>query len=180
MTPNDADLIARVLAGDAERFGILVDRYQNEFATYAAHVTGSEDDAADVIQDSFVRAYQSLRRCREPENFKGWLFRIVSNQCKTHVARHASRRAEPLESLASAAAPDDPERDAVTGDLRQRVQQALSRLPEDQREALILKYVQDLGVSEIAAMLTVSISALKMRLLRGRQALLRELEGVFE
>ena len=179
-SPSDLEVVNRVLAGDTEAFGTLVDRYQNEFAAYATHMTGSQDDAADVIQESFVRAYRSLGRCQDPANFKGWLFRIVSNQCKTHIARTARRRLEPLEALSSASGPDNPEQDAVLGDLRGHVQRALHRLPTDQREALILKYVKDLGVSDLARLLAISVSAVKMRLMRGRKAMVEQLLGVKE
>jgi len=177
--PSDAEVIARVLGGDTELFGILVDRYQDEFARYAKYMTGSEDDAADVIQDSLVRAYRSLRRCGDPESFKGWLFRIVSNQCKTHLARRRRRRLEPLadeaEEVPSSA---DPAADAEGADLRRKVHQALQELPTDQREALVLKYVEELSLPEMARLLSASVSALKMRLLRGRRELLAKLQGV--
>jgi RNA polymerase sigma-70 factor (ECF subfamily) len=87
---------------------------------------------------------------------------------------------EPLSTLETLPARDDPEGDAVAADLRRVVREAVNRLPADQREALILKYVHALGVSEIADLLAVSVSALKMRLLRARRALLQELEGTFE
>lgn len=179
-SPSDVEVVNRVLAGDTEAFGTLVDRYQDEFAAYATHMTGSQDDAADVIQESFVRAYRSLGRCQDPANFKGWLFRIVSNQCKTYLARNARRRMEPLGSLATTAAPDDAGREAAASDLRSVVRRAVGRLPPEQGEALILKYVHEMGVSEIAGLLAVSESALKMRLLRARRALLQELKGAFD
>src|SRR6185503_20950079 len=75
-TLADAEVVERVLDGDVEAFGILVDRYQDEFAGFATLMTGSPDDAADVIQDAFVRAFHGLRGCRDRDNFKSWLFRI--------------------------------------------------------------------------------------------------------
>jgi RNA polymerase sigma-70 factor (ECF subfamily) len=177
--PTDADVIARVLEGDTEAFGTLVDRYQNEFAAYAKYMTGSEDEAADVIQESLVRAYKWLRRCNDRGKFKGWFFRIVSNQCKTRLTRWKRR---PVESLAGAAsyeaAQDDPHGNAEAADLRGRVYEALHELPTDQREALVLRYVDGLGVVEMAELLRVSVSAVKMRLLRGRAVLRERLRGI--
>ncbi len=176
---TDAEVIARVLDGDTERFAILVDRYQDEFARYAKYMTGSEDDAADVIQESLVRAYRSLRRCKDRANFKGWLFRIVSNQCKTHLARRRRRLVGPLsEEAADVASSDDPSADAEAGDVRRKVHQALQALPTDQREALVLKYVEGLSLPEMAEILSASVAALKMRLLRARRELLAKLQGV--
>jgi RNA polymerase sigma-70 factor (ECF subfamily) len=175
-SPTDAEVIARVLDGDTEDFGLLVDRYQNDFAGYAKYMTGSAEEAADIIQDSLVRAFKSLRRCQDRMNFKGWLFRIVSNQCKTHLAR---RKRRPTESLSEDfLAPEDPGSEAETADVRRRVHQALQELPTDQREALVLKYVEGLSLPEMARLLKASASALKMRLLRGRSALREKLEGV--
>ncbi len=177
--PTDAEVIARVLAGDTELFGVLVDRYQDEFARYAKYMTGSEDEAADVIQDSLVRAYRSLRRCGDRANFKGWLFRIVSNQCKTHLARRRRRALEPLsEEANNVPSPASPGADAEAADVRRQVHQALQQLPVDQREALVLKYVEEMSLPEMARLLSASVSALKMRLLRGRRELLVKLQGV--
>ena len=176
---TDAEVIESVLAGDIDRFGLLVDRYQDEFARYAKYMTGSEDEAADVIQESLVRAYRSLRQCGDRANFKGWLFRIVSNQCKTHLAKRRRRRLEPLSDEATQVpSPADPEAETEGADVRWRVHQALQQLPTDQREALVLKYVEGLSLPEMAQALSASVSALKMRLLRGRRELLAKLEGV--
>lgn len=177
--PTDAEVIARVLAGDTEGFGMLVDRYQDEFARYARYMMGGVDEAADVIQESLVRAYRFLGRCGDPENFKGWLFRIVSNQCKTALARRRRRRWESLSQEAGEVpAPHDPGADAEAADVRRKVHRALGQLSEEYREVLILKYVEGLSLPEMAALLSVRIPALKMRLLRGRRALLAKLEGV--
>lgn len=177
--PTDAEVIARVLAGDTDLFGVLVDRYQDEFARYAKYMTGSGDEAADVIQDSLVRAYRSLRRCGDRTNFKGWLFRIVSNQCKTYLARRRRRALEPLSGVAEAVpSPADPGADAEAAEVRRKVYQALQELPAEQREALVLKYVEGLSLPEMTQFLSASVSALKMRLLRGRRELLAKLQGV--
>jgi RNA polymerase sigma-70 factor (ECF subfamily) len=177
---SDAEVIEKVLAGDVEAFGILVDRYQHAFAAYATQMTGSPDDAADVIQESLVRAFRFLGRCQDPANFKAWLFRIVSNQCKTYIARVSGKRSLPLETAAELSSRDDPARDATVADLRRRVREALLDLPADQREALLLKYVEGLSLPEMAEALSVSVPALKMRLLRGREGLREKLEGLLE
>lgn len=177
--PTDAQVIARVLAGETDLFGVLVDRYQDEFARYASFMTGSVDEAADVVQESLVRAYRSLRRCGDPENFKGWLFRIVSNQCKTALARRRRRGWEPLsEEAVEVPSPDDPGADAEAAEVRRKIQGALQQLPAEHREALILKYVEGLSLPEMATLLSAGVPALKMRLLRARRMLLAKLEGV--
>jgi len=175
---SDAAVVARVLGGDVEAFALLVDRYQDEFTAYATHMTGHADEAADIVQESLVRAYRSLRRCGDPTRFKGWLFRIVSNQCKTHVTRRKRRKKDRLEDLPEEI-PSSHEADAAArkAELRGQLQTALDQLPADQREALVLKYIQEFSLLEMTELLGASPSALKIRLKRGREALRVELEG---
>lgn len=177
--PTDGTVIERVLSGDTESFGFLVDRYQDEFVAYAQYMIGSADDAADIAQESFVRAYKSLRRCKDPARFKGWLFRIVSNQCKTHLARRRRHHQESLSVAADVLADGDaPDMAAETAELSRQVHEALQQLTVDQREAIVLKYVHGLSLSEIAKVSSTTLPALKMRLLRGREALRERLQGV--
>ena len=178
-TPSDATVIGRVLDGDVEAFAVLVDRYRDEFAGYACSMTGSLDEAKDIMQESLVRAYKSLRRCGDRANFKGWLFRIVSNQCKTHLARRRRRDTESLlDHAGDLPAADDASGDAEAADQSRRVHQALRELPAGQREALVLKYVEGLSLPEMARLLETSVPALKMRLLRGRCGLREKLAEV--
>ncbi|HEY6109768.1 MAG TPA: RNA polymerase sigma factor [Gemmatimonadales bacterium] len=176
--PTDAEVIEQVLDGDTDQFAVLVDRYGDEFARYAKYMIGSEDEAADVIQESLVRAFRSLRRCQDRTNFKGWLFRIVSNQCKTHITRRRRRSLEPLDAASEIPAVENPATDAEAEDLRRRVRLALQDLPREQREALVLKYIEGLSLPEMAEALSVSVPALKMRLLRARRELLARVQGV--
>lgn len=177
-SPSDAEVIERVLAGDAEAFGVLVDRYLDEFTAYARYMTGSADEAADVVQESLVRAYKALRRCKEPERFKAWLFRIVSNQCRTQLARRRRRRQESLSRVDNMPGGDRSDAAVESSEVRRKVHEALQQLPVEQREALVLKYVHGKTLPEMAELLSVTLSALKMRLLRGREALREKLNEV--
>lgn len=183
--PSDGAVVAQVLAGDAEAFGVLVERYQDEMTAYANYMTASLDDGADVVQESFVRAFRSLGKCREPERFRAWLFRIVSNQAKSLL----SRRTRWPDSSMSTMSMSDTQRESPASDptpheaveseeLRRRVRAALQAVSEEQREALVLFYLHDMGIAEVARALGVSEAAVKMRLHRGRTALLSELEGL--
>jgi RNA polymerase sigma-70 factor (ECF subfamily) len=141
----------------------------------------TDDDACDLVQDAFVRAFRHLGRCGEPEHFGGWLFKIVSNLCRTAGAKKSRRRAESLGPLGSVLASDAPLPDEAAEARSERalVRSALDTVPADQREALVLMYLQGLSVSEIEAVTGASRSAIKMRLKRGREALKRELEPRF-
>ena len=87
MSDSDAALVARTLAGDLDAYAALMSRYRDAFGRYAVHMLGNREDAQEAMQDSFVRAYRALSRCREPDRFGAWLFRIVVNRCRTARSR---------------------------------------------------------------------------------------------
>jgi RNA polymerase sigma-70 factor (ECF subfamily) len=174
---SDGALVARVLAGERQAFGGLVERYQDRMIAYVRYMGFDEAEAHDLAQDAFVRAFRHLRRCGEPERFAGWLFKIVSNVCRTAGARSARRAAEPLDTHAGSLVANDPRPDeeAEATWLRHQVRAALDGIAPDQREALVLMYLQGHSVSEIEELTGASSSAIKMRLKRGREALKAQL-----
>src|SRR5882672_8628784 len=78
---TDGQVVRAILAGDIERYAELVGRYRDRYARYAARMLGSADAAEDAVQDAFVRAYDQLAQCRDPDNFVGWFFLILRNRC---------------------------------------------------------------------------------------------------
>ncbi|CAN5652756.1 RNA polymerase sigma factor [soil metagenome] len=169
--PNDAELIERILAGDQERFSVLVHRYQQLLYRHATGMVSDQDAAADLVQDSFVKAYTSLARCQDPARFSAWIFRILRNRCHDYL-RDRRQKTEPItEDMALAPGADHPETDYERTELNGRVNRALASLPEAQREAFLLKHVEGRSYDEMAELLNSSVSALKMRVLRAREAL---------
>lgn len=170
MTLTDDQVVRRVLAGDADAYATIVDRYHDRYARYAVQLVGNREDAEEALQDAFVRAYRALGRYEERERFGGWLLRIVVNECRTVAARR--RRHEQRFPDCDAAAWAAAERDAAddhpseAAAEREELGRALARLPVDQREALLLKYVEELSYDEIAAVTGAGTSALKMRVKR--------------
>src|SRR5262245_10277657 len=79
---SDGTAVRRVLTGDVEAFGVLVERYRTEFGRIAEGMLGDADAAADALQEAFITAYRSLGSCRDPDRFKPWLYRIVTNRCR--------------------------------------------------------------------------------------------------
>ena len=177
---SDGDLVARALAGERQAFGVLVTRHQDRMLAYARYMGFGDAQASDLVQDAFVRAFKHLRRCGEPERFAGWLFKILSNLCRTAGSKRSKRRTEPLD-VAARYASEDPTPDAVAEASwkREQIREALDAIPADQREALVLMYLQGYSVTEIEEMTGASSSAVKMRLKRGRDALRAELEPFF-
>ena len=170
---SDGALVQRVLAGDRQAFGLLVERHQDRMLAYVRYMGFDETEARDLAQDAIVRAFRHLKRCGNPERFSGWLFMIVSNVCRSAGARATRRATQPLDAFAGSLASEapTPEEQADTKWLKARVRAALGGLPEEQREALVLMYLQGYSVHEIEEMTGASASAVKMRLKRGREAL---------
>ena len=137
---------------------------------------GNGHDAEDVLQETFLHAYLALGRYRERDRFGGWLFRILVNQCRSHV-RGRLRRARRFVQDASAEGSAGPERHDLSP-LRDSLQSALDALDPPSREALLLKYGEALEYDEISRMTGVSVSALKMRVKRARDAVRPLLEAM--
>ena len=162
---SDAPIVARVLRGDVEAYAELVGRYRDRYARYAMHMLGNREDAEEALQDAFTRAYRSLARCEDPARFGAWLFRILVNRCRTLGARRG-RRARTFvvddAALLDAAEDHPAERTAW----REEISRALQQLRPDQREAFLLKYVEEMGYDEMSRLTGVGVSALKMRVMR--------------
>jgi RNA polymerase sigma-70 factor (ECF subfamily) len=141
---------------------------------------GSRADADDALQSAFMRAFRGLSSCRDRDRFGAWLYHIVINECRTYATRRRQRelRFTPAPSVIErAVAPgSEPEADADVGG---HIESALGMLPADQREAFLLKYVEEMSYDEMAGITGISISALKMRVKRACDTLRDLLEGVY-
>ncbi len=168
MEPSDGAVVRRVLAGEVAQYRILVERYRAEFGRYALAAVGDRDAAEDAMQEAFIRAFDALATCREPERFGAWFFRILTNQCRNAVARR--RETVSLDDL------DPPGRDRADAaldreELGAALEAALARLTPEQREAFVMKHVEGRSYEEMAEMLGVGVDALKMRVHRARDAM---------
>lgn len=175
---SDAQLVARILGGDVDSFGVLFQRYRDTCTRFAVRMLGSHADADDVLQSAFMRAYRNLSRCRDPHRFGGWLYQIVVNECRTFASRQRRRElrfVRDTELVDRAAAAEEDSSGAIT----EHIEQALAKLPVEQREAFLLKYVEEMSYEEIAEVTGVGVSALKMRVKRACDALRDLLEGVY-
>jgi len=183
-TPTDEELIARVLAGDEASYGTLVTRYRDYVYTIAVRIVGNDEDAEDVAQEAFVRAYHALPRFRGDSKFSSWLYRIATNRALTHLKRHR-RRAVTVDIEAGphieAGALDDgrgeetsPEVMVRDDEFRRAVRAAVLELPEQYRVVVTLFYLEERSYKEVAATLGIPMGTLKTHLHRAR-ALLRDI-----
>lgn len=176
---SDATLVARVRSGDTAAYAVLVARYRVQFARYAVRMLGSREDAEEALQDAFVRAYRSIAKCDDPERFGSWLFRILVNRCRTAGTRRGRReRTFVHDEVALLTASEEHPAERVAW--REEIQRALARLDPEQREAFLLKHVEELGYEEMSELTGVGVSALKMRVKRACErlrAMLQEVQG---
>lgn len=175
---SDAELVARTLAGSEAAFAELVDRYNDLLCRHAQRMLGRADDADDVVQSAWIKAFRRLRQCRDPERFGAWVFRIAANGCKDAL-KAERREVVPLDAVGELRSTDaDPEDGALRAEQRRLIRAALDRLPPEQREAFLLKHLEGWSYEEMAERLDAGVSAMKMRVHRAREELQRLLMEV--
>ncbi|MFI6501887.1 RNA polymerase sigma factor [Nonomuraea typhae] len=172
---DDDEAIARSLSGDLSAYEALVARY-SALAHRTAAMLGAGDEAEDVVQEAFVKAYRHLGSFRKDAPFRPWLLRIVANE--THnLTRSRGRRSElalRASTSADAAAPDDPEGTAVASDRRARLLEAVRKLPDRERQAVICRYFLQLSEAETAQVLDWPVGTVKSSTHRGLARLREE------
>lgn len=174
MPQTVANLIAAAQAGDREAFEDLVRLTHADTYTLALRLTGNEEDARDVAQEAYLRAYRGLRRFRGDAQFSTWLYRITANCAATQMGRRARHRHDVLDDTFQLADPrtdHDPQLRADASDLRSRLADALDELPPRLRAVVVLRDVYGLSHEDIAAELGITESAAKVRLHRARHKL---------
>jgi RNA polymerase sigma-70 factor, ECF subfamily len=174
---NDAALVRRVLDGDIDAYAILVDRYHERYTRFAQQLLGDREDAEEAVQDAFVRAYRSLRRYEDRQRFGAWLLQILVNRCRTAGAKRR-RRERTFLRVEDGTPEQREEHPSERSAWREEIARALARLDADQREAFLLKHVEELSYEEMAAITGAGVSALKMRVKRACERLREMLEEV--
>ncbi len=167
-----AAVLARARQGDSEAFRALVERHSRSVFRLAFRMTGNEQDAEDVVQESFLRAYRQLARFESRANFGTWLYRIVSNcsvdLMRSKQARHDQTRKDSLDDAMELASPNEasPERLAESAQINRRVQDALSGLSPLERAAFTLRHYEGRSIEEISRTLGLGTSAAKHSVFR--------------
>ncbi|MBW8825867.1 MAG: RNA polymerase sigma factor [Acidobacteria bacterium] len=173
-----AELVAAARSGDRAAFEELVRATSAETYTLAYRLLGNEEDARDVVQETYLRAYKGIERFRGDSQFSTWLYRITANCAATYLGRRARHRHDELSDEAPLAdvSPDrDPQGLAMASNLRDRLNEALEQLPPRLKAVIVLRDVYDLPHEAIAAELGITESAAKVRLHRARRRLREQL-----
>jgi RNA polymerase sigma-70 factor (ECF subfamily) len=167
-----ATILARARQGDSDAFRVLVEEHSRAVFRLAYRMTGNEQDAEDVVQESFLRAFSRLGHFESRANFGTWLYRIVANcsvdLMRSKQSRHDQSRAESLEAIESTSAADGcgPDRLAESAEIGQRVAEAMRELSPLERAAFILRHHEGRSIQEISKMLGLGTSAAKHSVFR--------------
>ena len=185
-TPSDGVLVGRVLGGERGAFDELVIRYQRQAVAVSYRLLGNTQDALEVTQDAFLKAFTSLASLQKPEAFGGWLMRIVSNLSLNYRRSRKIRQQLPLDDALGPTQPnqpdsagasewtnrsDDPVHKLESREMGAKLKEALDQLPEKQRLAIILFTMQEMPQKQVAETLECSVEAVKWHVFQGRKKL---------
>ena len=185
MEASDLAVVARVKAGDHDAFRHLVERHSRSVFRLAYRLTGHEQDAEDVVQETFLRAFREIRRFEARSSFATWLYRITVN-CSHDLLRQRPRAGtrpsldDPdlrvAAELADASAAADPMRELTSRRIDERVRAAMAGLSGQERSAFVMRHYEGLSIEEIGGVLNLKASAAKHSIFRAVQKLRRSLE----
>ena len=183
MTLTDDELVARSLGGDVDSFNQLILRWERPIYALAYRVIGREEEARDVCQEAFLRAYRALPGFKGQAKFSSWLYRITLNLCRDWIRKQRRQPVSQLpedvdiDEVAAATGPVESIEDLVARrELSAVVEKAMTHLPEEQRTAIILKEYHGMTFQEIADLQGCPLSTVKTRLYQGLSVLRRRLE----
>lgn len=183
MTRTDDELVALSMGGDVDSFNQLILRWERPIYALAYRVIGREEDARDVCQETFLRAFRALPGFKGQAKFSSWLYRIALNLCRDWIRRH--RRApvvqlpeglDPIEAVSDSGPVESIEDLVARRELSAVVEEAMKLLPEEQRTAVVLKEYHGMTFQEIADLQGCPLSTVKTRLYQGLNVLRRHLE----
>jgi RNA polymerase sigma-70 factor, ECF subfamily len=176
---TDAELVRQTVAGRQQAYDALIRRYQRQAVAVAFRLLGNSADALEVTQDAFLKGFMGIGTLQKPEAFAGWLMRIVSNLSLNYRRSRGSRSALPLDDLLAGgeAGPREqggPVRELTGRELGEGMKEALAKLPEKQRLALIMFTIDQMPQKQVAEALDCSVEAVKWHVFQARKKL-REL-----
>ncbi len=185
----DQELVARVQSGEKAAFDILVRKYEHKLANVISRYINDPNEVLDVAQDAFIKAYRALPNFRGDSAFYTWLYRIAINTAKNHLVA-ASRRppkddvdaqdAEQFETGSGLKEYATPERLALRSELALTIQDAIERLPEELRVAIVLRELEGLSYEEIAAAMDCPIGTVRSRIFRARDAIDKQIRPLLD
>jgi RNA polymerase sigma-70 factor, ECF subfamily len=186
VSPSDGQLVTQCIAGDRRAFDDLIGRYQRQAVAVSYRLLGNSQDALEVTQDAFLKAFSSLSTLQKPEAFGGWLMRIVSNLSLNYRRSRKLRQQLPLDDLLGPAGSQgtsegggsewmardgDPLHRLESEEMGSRLKEALKQLPEKQRLAIVMFTIEEMPQKQVAEALGCSVEAVKWHVFQGRKRL---------
>ncbi len=184
-SPTDGQLVVQVNDGNRKAFDELIRRYQRQAVAVSYRLLGNSQDALEVTQDAFLKAFTSIGTLQKPEAFGGWLMRIVSNLSLNFRRGRKNKQQLPLDDLLGASEPStsdgsgsdwmaqsgDPLRRLESEEMGRKLQEALGQLPEKQRLAIVMFTIEEMPQKQVAETLECSVEAVKWHVFQGRKKL---------
>jgi RNA polymerase sigma-70 factor, ECF subfamily len=184
-SPTDGQLVGRANEGDRKAFDQLIVRYQRQAVAVSYRLLGNSQDALEVTQDAFLKAFTSLSTLQKPDAFGGWLMRIVSNLSLNFRRGRKNKQQLPLDDLLGASEPStsngsgsdwmaqsgDPLHRLESEEMGRKLQEALNQLPEKQRLAIVMFTIEEMPQKQVAEALDCSVEAVKWHVFQGRKKL---------
>jgi RNA polymerase sigma-70 factor (ECF subfamily) len=184
---SDLDLVQRIKNGDRDAFNLLVLKYQRKVSRLVGRLVRNPDEADDVVQEAFIKAYRALPQFRGDSAFYTWLYRIAVNTAKNHLVGQGKRPIslseltsndgdeESFEPTVVSTDNNTPEAELMSKQVAEAVNRAVSALPEELRTALNLREIDGLSYEEIAEAMNCPIGTVRSRIFRAREAVAAEL-----
>ena len=179
----DEDLARRAGQGDQEAFAELVRRYEKQIFSLAYRLCGDYDEAADLAQEAFLRIYRMLDRFDPEKKFFSWMYRVAHNSCINALNKRPANvipveRTEEYMAEDTANTADEPEQNYLNREVRSQIDAAIASLPENYRQVIYLRYIEDLSYQQISEMLNLPVSTVETRLFRGKKQLQKKLAAL--
>jgi len=186
--PGDPELVARAKAGDAEAFGVLVERHESKVYGLCLKMLGNPEDAEDCLQEVFIKAFEALPRFREEARFSTWIYRIATNACLMRLRKRKLETVsldQPVDLGDGSVTRDvedwsaDPAADVMTDELGDVLTEHINELEPDNRIVFLLRDIHGMSTGDTATVLGLSVPAVKSRLHRARLFLRERLTSYF-
>lgn len=176
----DEDLARLAQQGDQDAFAELVKRYENQVFSLAYRLCGDYDEAADMAQEAFLRIYRMLDRYDPGKKFFSWMYRVAHNSCINTLNRRPANviPVEQAEEYLTSDGKDTaagPEQDYLQQEMRAQIDNAIASLPDNYRDVVYLRYIEDMSYQQIAEILNLPVSTIETRLFRGKKQLQKKL-----
>jgi RNA polymerase sigma-70 factor (ECF subfamily) len=180
---SDNELIKLVRQVSPERYAEIIERYQGKLFAYLYRLVGSRDEAEDLLQDVFIKAYRNLQSYDAERKFSSWVYRIAHNEAVNHIKRRSLKRFIPWEDVTAtkdklemSSVEEDAQVNWIRKETSQEVDQAINRLPFKYKQVLVLRYYSDKSYEEISAILGRPVNTVGTLINRAKKKLSEELK----